>query len=65
MAALNRHWRKHPPLQLMVQQYLGIKPKDEARSAPSFSSDKSESGNTETDLRDFMQMFSAAGGSVG
>lgn len=27
---LNEHWKDHPPMQAMVQAYLGIKPSDSA-----------------------------------
>lgn len=58
MQKLNRFWACNPPLRDMVQAYLGIK-----RDAP--APRQSESKNTEQDLRDFAQLFSAAGGSVG
>lgn len=30
LADLNEHWKDHPPMQAMVQAYLGIKPGDSA-----------------------------------
>ena len=59
LIAMNRHWRQHPPLQVMVQNYLGIKPAPEPRHTAEASV------NSETDLEQFMQMFAAAGGRRG
>ena len=28
---MTQYWRDHPPLQTMVQAYLGFKPKEEVR----------------------------------
>ena len=59
LLAMNRHWRQHPPLQAMVQAYLGIKPPtDTPRTTPA-------QGNSPADLEQFMQMFAAAGGRRG
>jgi len=52
-AAMSRYWDAHPPLQLMVQGYLGIEGKT-ARPITTI--------NSPDDLDEFMQMFSGAGG---
>ena len=59
LAALNHYWDSHPPLHLMVQSYLGIKPVSRSTS-PS----KPETANTDTDLQEFVQLFTAAGGNI-
>lgn len=56
-AAMSRYWDRHPPLHLMVQSYLGIKP-----VVRNSASRQSETDNTEQDVREFAEMFSAAGG---
>ncbi|BBE50829.1 hypothetical protein OYT1_ch1272 [Ferriphaselus amnicola] len=57
LAALNHYWDRHPPLHLMVQSYLGIKPV--SRSSASW---QREADNTERDVQEFAEMFTAAGG---
>lgn len=57
LAALNHYWDRHPPLHLMVQSYLGIKP-----VSRSFTSRQREADNTERDVQEFAEMFTAAGG---
>lgn len=57
---MDKYWAKHPPLHLMVAEFMGIKPE----SAPSRAAKASEQENTKQDLEEFMQQFSAAGGSV-
>lgn len=52
--ALDRHWRRHPPLRDMVQAYLGIKPAQPPKTP----------GNDQTDLDEFIEIFRAAGGST-
>ena len=52
--ALDRHWRRHPPLRDMVQAYLGIR---SAEPTQTF-------GNDQTDLDEFIERFQAAGGSI-
>ena len=59
LATLNRYWDRHPPLHLMVQSYLGIKPVSRS-TIPS----KPEAANTNDDLQEFVQLFTAAGGSI-
>ena len=56
-AAMSRYWDRHPPLHLMVQSYLGIKP-----VVSSSASRQRETDNTEQDVQEFAEMFSAAGG---
>lgn len=51
-AAMWRHWSDHPPLQMMVAAYLGIKPKD----APA--------ADQEAALGEVMAMFGIAPGST-
>ena len=34
VADLNEYWQSHPPVQWMVQAYLGITPKDDAEETP-------------------------------
>lgn len=60
---MNSYWQSHPPVHLMVAEYLGIKPKPKARSKESPA--KSGAGNTEQDLQEFIQAFASAGGAVG
>ncbi len=55
-AALQRHWRRSPPLQLMVQGYLGIQPQ-EAPAAVAPQSDDAA-------LQSFIRNFAAAGGAI-
>ena len=57
LVAMGNYWQKHPPVHLMVAAYLGIKPEVKAKA--------SDTLNTEQDLEEFMQMFSAAGGAIG
>lgn len=57
LAALNHYWDRHPPLHLMVQSYLGIKP-----VSRSPASQQREADNTERDVQEFAEMFTAAGG---
>ena len=52
--ALDRHWSRHPPLRDMVQAYLGIQPAWPAKTT----------GNDQTDLDEFIELFKAAGGSI-
>jgi hypothetical protein len=60
LAALNHYWDRHPPLHLMVQSYLGIKP-----VSRSSASRQREADNTERDVQEFAEMFTAAGGITG
>lgn len=60
LAALNHYWDRHPPLHLMVQSYLGIKP-----VSRSLASRQREADNTERDVQEFAEMFTAAGGITG
>jgi hypothetical protein len=56
-AALRRQWRRSPPLQTMVQAYLGIEGEDPPPVAgPEPVQDE------EAALRSFMSNFAAAGG---
>ena len=55
-AALQRQWRRSPPLQLMVQGYLGVEPQEEP--AP-LTPDREQAA-----LQDFLRNFAAAGGSI-
>ena len=52
--ALDRHWRRHPPLRDMVQAYLGIRPAEPYKTP----------GNDQADIDEFIEMFKAAGGST-
>ncbi|WP_119283490.1 hypothetical protein [Ferriphaselus sp. R-1] len=58
-AAMSRYWDRHPPLHLMVQSYLGIKPviRNTTQAKP-------EAANTDDDLQEFVQLFTAAGGTL-
>lgn len=56
-AALRRAWRRSPPLQQMVQAYLGIEPADAPAQAAA-------PPDEEAVIRDFIANFSAAGGNV-
>lgn len=60
LSALNHYWDRHPPLHLMVQSYLGIKPVSRS-STPQ----QREADNTERDVQEFAEMFTAAGGITG
>lgn len=33
LAAMNEHWRKHPPVHIMVAAYLGYEPKAQKRES--------------------------------
>lgn len=57
--SLNARLKRHPPLRDMVQAYLGIQSPD---THP--ASKAAESGNTEKDLEEFIEMFRKAGGTV-
>lgn len=63
--ALRRHWRRSPPLQQMVQAYMGIQgeqPTLESNAEPmqrNLSPDDEDAA-----IRDFMANFAAAGGCV-
>jgi len=58
-AALRRHWRRSPPLQQMVQAYLGIQPEDEP-ALPGVLTEQDEAAA----ISDFISNFAAAGGRV-
>lgn len=60
-ADLQRQWRRSPPLQLMVQAYLGIKPEEAQQRDPQqpLSLDDERAA-----IQDFMRNFAAAGGVV-
>ena len=34
LVALNRHWRKHPPTHLLMQAFVGHKPREEKVNDP-------------------------------
>ncbi len=55
-AAFQRHWRRSPPLQAMVQAYLGIEPQEDPVPLTPENEDEA--------IRQFASMFAAAGGSV-
>lgn len=59
MRAMNQYWAKYPPLHIMVAAYFGFK------AQPETHSQSSPENNTDQDLDDFMQLFSAVGGAVG
>lgn len=61
-AALRRQWRRSPPLQTMVQLYLGIKPEQEP--APPAEAHPVAPQDEEAAIREFMTNFAAAGGTV-
>ncbi|MDA8256440.1 MAG: hypothetical protein M0Z99_12515 [Betaproteobacteria bacterium] len=56
--ALDRHWRRNPPLRDMVQAYLGIKP------GPDRLPSNTTTENDQADLDEFIELFKAAGGSM-
>lgn len=58
-AAMRRLWRRSPPLQQMVQAYLGIQPAD----SPAPAAAVAELSEDEV-IRNFMSNFAAAGGNV-
>jgi hypothetical protein len=58
-AALRRQWRRSPPLQQMVQAYLGIEPDEDPQAAG-----ESPAEDEEAAIRNFMNNFAAAGGRV-
>lgn len=58
-AALRRHWRRSPPLQQMVQAYLGIQPQEEPIPVEDLS-DQEQADAIST----FISNFAAAGGCV-
>lgn len=55
-AALLRQWRRSPPLQSMVQAYLGVEP----QTAPVPLAPEAEGAA----IQDFIRNFAAAGGIV-
>lgn len=57
-AALRRQWRRSPPLQQMVQAYLGIEGEEAAPSRPLTETEEAAA------IGDFMRNFAAAGGRV-
>ncbi|HOX90233.1 MAG TPA: hypothetical protein PLN55_11530 [Burkholderiaceae bacterium] len=59
-AALQRQWRRFPPLQRMVQAYLGIEPEDE----PNEPSESMTADEEQAAIERFMADFTAAGGKV-
>lgn len=61
-AALQRHLRRSPPLQTMVQAYLGIEPQeDPARDSPQRPLSPEDEARA---IADFARNFAAAGGNV-
>lgn len=54
--ALLRQWRREPPLQKMVQLYLGIEPEEDAVPLTPENEDEA--------VRQFIANFAAAGGNV-
>jgi len=56
LAAFRRHWRRSPPLQAMVQAYLGIEPQEDPVPVTPETEDDA--------IREFASMFAAAGGTV-
>jgi hypothetical protein len=56
LAAFRRHWRRSPPLQAMVQAYLGVEPQEDPVPVTPENEDDA--------IREFASMFAAAGGSV-
>lgn len=57
-AAMQRLWRRSPPLQAMVQGYLGV----DGEAVPPLG--PPEPADDERALREFAEFFSAAGGFV-
>jgi hypothetical protein len=55
-AAMQRHWRRSPPLQRMVQAYLGIEPVEDPQPL--------EPRDEDAAIQDFMSNFAAAGGVI-
>lgn len=54
--AMTQHWQDHPPLNLMVQAYLGIKPDKSPPATPQ--------GPVSNNSGDLLGLFQAAGGRV-
>jgi len=61
-AALVRQWRRSPPLQVMVQAWLGIDGDDEP--APHLPAGPLGPADEERAIADFIRNFQAAGGLV-
>lgn len=62
LAALQRLWRRSPPLQVMVQAYLGIE--GEEIADPSLPSMPLTAAEEEAAITAFARNFAAAGGAV-
>lgn len=56
-AALRRHWRRSPPLQMMVQGYLGIEGEQPPATQGPLTPEQEQAA-----LDEFMRNFAAAGG---
>lgn len=61
-AALRRQWRRSPPLQQMVQAYLGIEGEQPEPVAGDWGPPAPQ--DEEAAIRSFMSNFTAAGGRV-
>jgi hypothetical protein len=62
-AAFRRLWRRSPPLQQMVQAYLGIKPVEEPFEEPA-SNALPAPQDEQAAIAQFIANFAAAGGAV-
>lgn len=58
-AAICRHWRRSPPLQRMVQAYLGIEPDEAAAPSVPLAPEDEQAA-----IDEFIRNFAAAGGTV-
>lgn len=58
LAALQRRWRRSPPLQHMVQAYLGIEVPEEPPARPRTPDEEAEA------VQQFIRNFTAAGGRI-
>ncbi len=61
-AALVRQWRRSPPLQAMVQAWLGIEPDDQP--GPGTPGHPATPADEERAIAEFCRNFQAAGGLV-
>ncbi len=63
-AAFRRLWRRSPPVQQMVQAYLGIKPVEEPPEPPAPGPQQAPQDEQAAAVARFVAAFAAAGGAV-
>ncbi len=63
-AAMQRLWRRSPPLQKMVQAYLGIEPEEAEHSEEPATTGPMTAEEEERAIAQFIANFSAAGGRI-